>query len=48
MKIHLLGWGIVRDYNPWFHHGECVDGHVINNEESESQPYTSEDDLNNT
>ncbi|CAO2821071.1 unnamed protein product [Amaranthus hypochondriacus] len=46
MKNHLIGWGIVRDYNPWVHHGESVPNNGINDEGIELESYTSEDDLN--
>ncbi|KAL2934905.1 Elongation factor Tu [Bienertia sinuspersici] len=25
MKCHLIAKGIVRDYNPWVHHGETLE-----------------------
>ena len=46
MKNHLIGLGIVRDYNPWVHHGESITNNGINDEGIESESYTSEVDLN--
>lgn len=47
MKCHLIAKGIVRDYNPWVHHGEVVDQRVISSEDCEYEISSGDDDVNN-
>ncbi|CAO2834686.1 unnamed protein product [Amaranthus hypochondriacus] len=46
MRIHLVAWGIVRDYHPWVHHGEIIDQCNIDDEGSESDTCTNDFHVN--
>ncbi|KAL2929906.1 Replicase polyprotein 1a [Bienertia sinuspersici] len=43
MKCHLIAKGIVRDYNPWVHHGETLE-HVSTSDQCQHETWMDEDD----
>uniref|UniRef100_A0A803MX89 DUF4218 domain-containing protein n=1 Tax=Chenopodium quinoa TaxID=63459 RepID=A0A803MX89_CHEQI len=47
MKCHSIAKGIVRDYNPWVHHGENVDNNLSDSEGCDYEITSNADDVSN-